>query len=315
MDTPTTPANSSRFRRKPKNPDGRMPLMDHIRELRTRLIKAVLGVIAGAIIGYIFYRDIFTFLTHPICDLTGVRGVGQPTPGCRSGLLTTTGVLGPFSLALKIALFSGLILASPVWLYQVWAFLAPGLYRNEKKFFYLFIGAGIPLFLGGAALAYALLPEAFKVLLGLTPGQVSNNITTDSYLTFVTRLVLVFGLSFELPVVLVMLNLSGALSAARMRRWWRGIIFGIFVVAATLVPTGDPITMCLLAVPMCVLFGVALLIAAAHDRRKAAARAADPDARLSDDEASRVDLTPSRIDDTEPPERSEQRVNGFTDST
>lgn len=241
----------------------RMPLLEHIRELRTRLIRGLIGIVAASVGGFVFYNEIIDVLISPVCD-SGVAGVADG----ECGALVITGVIGPLALQLKLALFFGLVVASPVWLWQLWAFLAPGLHRNEKRWTYMFVGAGAPLFMLGAALSYLLLPLAVRILLDFAPADVANLLPLDEYLNFVLRMILVFGISFELPLVLVMANLAGLVSAARIRSWWRGMIFGIFVFAAAATPTGDPYTMCALALPMTVLYGLAVVLTTVLDRRR-----------------------------------------------
>lgn len=242
----------------------RMPLVEHLRELRNRLIKALLAVGAGAILGWVLYNPIVHALIRPVCQ-ANVHGVATG----RCGALVVTGVVGPFSLQIKVALFAGLAIACPVWLYQLWAFLAPGLHRHEKRWAYGVVAVGVPLFALGAGLAYLILPTAVRVLLGLAPADVHNQVPLDDYLNFVLRMLFVFGISFELPLILVLANLAGILSAKRIRSWWRGMVFGIFVFAAVATPTGDPGTMSAMAVPMVVLYGIAVGITTMVDRRRA----------------------------------------------
>jgi sec-independent protein translocase protein TatC len=220
--------------------EGRMPLIEHLRELRSRLIRASLAIVAGSVVAWFAYNHIIEVLIRPVCN-AGAAGVSNT----RCGPVVVSSVLGPLSLQLKVSLYGGLLIASPVWLYQLWAFLAPGLHRNEKRWTYAFVGSGVPLFLMGAGAAYLLLPKAVRVLLGFTPGGVGNIVPLDDYLDFVLRMLLVFGLAFELPLVLVVANLAGLLSARRIASWWRGIVFGIFVFAAAATPTGAfPIAVC-----------------------------------------------------------------------
>jgi sec-independent protein translocase protein TatC len=249
--------------------DGRMPLVEHLRELRSRLVRGSLAIVAGSILAWFFYEPIITVLIDPVCS---AGAVGVSNASC--GPVVVSSVLGPLSLQLKVSLFGGLLLASPVWLYQLWAFLAPGLHRNEKRWTYAFVGVGVPLFLAGAGLAYFILPKAIRVLLDFTPGGVGNLIRLDEYLDFVLRMLLIFGLAFELPLVLIVANLAGLLSGRRIRSWWRGMVFGIFVFAAAATPTGDPLTMIGLAVPMILLYGVAVVVAVFVDRARRR-RAAD----------------------------------------
>ncbi len=277
-----------------------MPLSEHIRELRGRLIKSVLAVLVTSGVGFAFYQPILRVLLRPGCVDTAIKGVGTPSASCKNGVFIVNGVLSGLTLELKVALFAGLILACPIWLYQLWAFLAPGLHKHEKRYGLGFTGAAVPLFVGGAALAYAIMPTALGILFHFVPSQASAAIPIEDYLKFVLRLIVVFGLSFEMPLVLVALNMVGVLSAARIRSWWRGMVFGIFVFAAVVIPTGDPFTMTLLAVPMCVLFFVALGVATLNDRRRERRAAAAPDAQLADDEASPLDLRPEPVSRPEP---------------
>jgi len=247
----------------PVDAEGRMPLIEHIRELRTGVIRGVLAICAGTVLAWFFYEPIIDVLIRPVCH-PGVRGVS----GSDCGPLVVTDVLGPLSLQLKVSLSAGILLSSPAWLYQLWAFLAPGLHRNEKRWTYVFVAAGVPLFLAGAAASYWLLPKAIAVLLGFTPGAVGNLIPVDTYLNFVLRMLLVFGLSFELPLILIVANLAGVLSGRRIASWWRGMVVGIFGFAAVATPTGDPLTMAALAAPLCLLYGVATAIALFVDRTR-----------------------------------------------
>jgi sec-independent protein translocase protein TatC len=279
--------------RRPVDDEGRMPFIEHVRELRSRLFKSVLAVVATTVIAYFFYKQLFDFLTGPACHIK-VRGVGQGS----CPVLVFHGVLSPFSLQLKVSLAVGLLAASPIWLYQLWAFLAPGLHRNEKRYTVAFVATGVPLFLAGTALCYVLLPKALQILLGgFTPGQASNSLDPNEYLMFVIRMALVFGLSFELPLILLMLNFVGILSAKRMLGWWRMMVLGIAVFAAVATPTGDPLTMSILAVPMVALYFGAVLLAALNDRRRGRRELESGYGQVSDDEASVVDTRPSRLDD------------------
>jgi sec-independent protein translocase protein TatC len=265
----------------PSNPDGRMPLMEHIRELRNRVLKAMAGILAGAIVGWIFYDPIWRVLQHPYCQIPQSNRLnGQ----CA---LTTTGILDPFVLRIKICVIIGLVIASPIWLYQLWAFVAPGLYQRERRWTYVFMAGAIPLFAAGAFLAYVTLDKGLGILLGFTPEHVVPLVTITSYLSYAVAMLLIFGVTFELPLFVVVLNLAGVLTHARIKKWRRTLLFGIFVFAAVATPSQDPFTMLALALPTVVLFEVAEVIAYVHDRRKAARP--DPYANLSDDEASPLD--------------------------
>jgi sec-independent protein translocase protein TatC len=274
----------------------RMPLMEHIRELRSRLIKSALAIIVAGIIGFIYYRHIVNVLETPICNIKSIHGVGQPSKDCKNGVLVLIGVSTPLTLAFKIAMFSGIVLAAPVWMYQLWAFLAPGLYKKEKKYSLTFIGAAIPLFAAGATLCYIFFPTILRVLMGFVPSGVAAQLPLDTTLVFFLRMMVVFGASFVLPLILVLFNFIGILSGERMRKSWRVVVLAIFVFSAIAVPTGDPIGMSVLAIPICLLYFGAIGIALANDKRRAARQAADPIHQLSPDEASPLDLTPAPIE-------------------
>ena len=274
-----------------------MPLADHLRELRNRLVKSLLAI--GAICGlsFIFYQRIIAFLERPLHKVVGctITSGQQMPPGKHCAVLAISGLLGPFSILLNVGLLVGVVLATPIWLYQLWAFLAPGLHQHEKKYARWFVGAGVPLFLGGACLAYVILPTTAKVLIDLTPDKVTNILPLDNYLNLLERMIIVFGLSFELPLLLVMLNLAGVLSGRRMLGWWRWMIMGITVFAAIATPSTDPLTMLALAAPITALFFIAIGFSLINDRRKA--RRADDG--LSPDEASELDLTPQDLPSVE----------------
>jgi sec-independent protein translocase protein TatC len=272
-----------------------MPLVEHLRELRGRLVKSVVAIAAGAVVGFAFYDRIFDFLKAPACD---IKADITPIHEGDCGVLTVSGLLNPFSLQLKVSLIAGLIIASPVWLYQLWAFVAPGLHKREKRWSLAFVGTGVPLFLAGALAVYWIMPKAVGILLSFTPEDVANNVFLTEYLDFVLRMILVFGLAFELPLILAILSLAGVVDAPKLRSWWRVAIFVIFVFAAIATPTGDPLTMTTLAAPMIFLYFGSVGFAMIVDRRRS--RAGSP-GDWSDDQASPLDATPSRIDESPAP--------------
>lgn len=275
----------------------RMPLGEHIRELRNRLIKAALAIIVGAIIGFVFRTHVLHLLEGPVCSVKGVTGVAQKTPQCPNGALVFQGPTAQVNLSFKIAMYVGIVLGSPVWLYQVWAFLAPGLYKKEKKYSLSFIGAAVPLFAGGVVVCYYLFPLIMQVLLSFLNGTgAATLLDASQYMTFVLQMMMVFGVAFVLPLVLVLFNFIGILSSKAMRKWWRGIILAIFIFGAIAVPTGDPFGMSALAIPICILYGAAVGISELNDRRRARRRAAMPGANLSPDEASELDLSPEQVE-------------------
>jgi sec-independent protein translocase protein TatC len=309
-------------RTKEKDPEGRLPLAEHLRELRNRLAKAVLAIVIGAVVAAFFYRDIIDLLTEPIqrsvgCTKSFTELAQQKEGAC--GNITVEGLLGPFTLMIKVALTAGVVIASPVWLYQLWAFVAPGLHKHEKRYSMAFVAAGFPLFLAGAYFSYHVLPAAASVLIDFTPVGAVNLLPLDDLLNLVTRMVIVFGLSFEMPLLLVMLNLTGMVTGRRMLGWWRGMILGVTVFAAFATPTVDPISMLSLAAPIVLLYFLATGFALMNDRRRRLREAEGP----ADDEASELDLTPEEVGEVEPvtphrtlPEQTgTERVNGYDDVT
>jgi sec-independent protein translocase protein TatC len=263
----------------------RMPLMEHLRELRNRLVKAMLGLLVGTIIGWIVFTPVWEFLKEPYCSLPASHALEQGK--CT---LVVNGIFSSFFLRLKIGFIIGVVISSPVWLYQLWAFVAPGLYKRERRWTYVFLGAALPLFAVGVALAYVTVDKGLSLFLGFTPKDVAALITVDHYLGYVLAMLLIFGLTFELPLFVVVLNLAGVLTSDRIHKSQRMIVFGIFVFAAVATPSADPFTMLALALPTVLLFEIAAFLAFLNDRRKG--RRPDEDAGLSDDEAA-----PLRLDD------------------
>ncbi|MCB0914090.1 MAG: twin-arginine translocase subunit TatC [Actinobacteria bacterium] len=262
---------------------GAMTLTEHLRELRSRLFKSALAIVVGMVVAWIFYDPIYAFLSEPITKV-----IEQAQSEGRDIQVVVLGVTDPFTLKLKVSAMAGLVLSGPVWLYQLWRFVTPGLHKNERRTAYLFVGFGFPLFLAGIAMAYLVLPKGLDLLFGFTPENVGNYVEVSKYLTFFLRTALVFGLGFLLPLVLVALNVVGILSGKRLLSWWRGIIFGVFLFAAVATPSGDPITMFVLALPMLILVGSAIGFSFLNDRRRAR-RGSEPDYDTwGDDETSPI---------------------------
>jgi sec-independent protein translocase protein TatC len=308
-------------RKQQKDPEGRMPLAEHLRELRNRLLKAVVAIIVVTVVALIYYKQIAEFLTGPVIDSVGCKkgeGLGgEHTKPCAD--FSANGLLAPFTIMLKVGLMTGFVVSSPVWLYQLWAFLAPGLHNHEKKYALGFVAAGVPLFLTGAWLAYAVLPTTAGALVGLTPEDWVNLFPADEFFDIVTRMVIVFGLAFELPLLLVLLNFGGVITGRRMLGWWRGMVVGITVFAAVATPSTDPLSMLALAGPIWVLYFGAVGFSLLNDGRRRRRELSAPD----DDEASELDLTPEDIGDVEtvsaapslPQQTTTDRVNGYDDVT
>lgn len=277
--SPGRAAGPPRGRRK-QNPEARMSLVDHIRELRNRLIKVAAALAVATIVGWLVFHPVWHFLEGPYCKLPEAHRTGLGS-GCK---LFVNGLFDGFFLQLKVAFVVGLLISSPVWLYQIWAFVAPGLYARERRWAYGFVGAAVPLFALGAFFSYLAMSNGLRFLLSLVPGGVDPLITVNTYLSYTMAMLLIFGIAFEVPLIVVMLNLARVLTHARFRKWRRLIIFGVFLFAAAAVPAPDPFSMLILAIPCVALVEAAEVVIWANDRRRA--RRPDPYAGLADDEMS-----------------------------
>jgi sec-independent protein translocase protein TatC len=257
------------------NPDGRMSVLDHLRELRRRVIIAAIVVAVGAVLGWYLYPHTLSFLKGPYCSVPYKYRFPGNDSNPKDCDLIYTGVLDGFTTRLKVAVISGAIFTAPVWLYQIWGFITPGLKKNERKYTVIFIAASTLLFAAGVTLAYLVLSKGISVLVRQAGSGTVAFLTVNNYLSFVTLLLTVFGLAFELPLLVVMANFAGVLPARLLRKSQRIAIFLIFLFAAVATPSTDPFTMCAMAVPMCLLFEGAVVIAVIHDKRKAARKALD----------------------------------------
>jgi sec-independent protein translocase protein TatC len=258
-----------------------MSLQEHLRELRTRLFKASVSILIGTVIAWVFYPQIFAILSQPVNAI-----VEQAQANGRDVRLVLGGVADAFVLQIKVSVVTSLLVTAPLWIYQLWRFITPGLYKKEKLRAYLFAGVATPLFVSGAVLAYIFLPVGLNILFGFTPLGVGNYVPVDRYLSFFLRMVLVFGISFLAPLFIVMLNIFDMLEAKAITSRWRLVILIVFAFSAIATPTGDPVNMSLLAIPVLLLISIATGIAWVNDRRRARKRAEDPVLGLSDDEAS-----------------------------
>ena len=258
-----------------------MSLIEHLRELRSRLFKASLAIVIGTVVAWSFYPQIFEILSQPVNVI-----VEQAQANGRDVRLVLGGVADAFVLQIKVSVVTSMLITAPIWIYQLWRFITPGLYRKEKLRAYLFAGVATPLFISGAVLAYIFLPIGLKLLFGFTPLGVGNYVPVDRYLSFFLRMVLVFGISFLAPLFIVMLNMFDVLEAKAITSRWRVVVLSVFAFSAIATPTGDPVNMTLLAAPVLLLISIATFIAWLNDKRRARARASDPVLGLSDDEAS-----------------------------
>jgi sec-independent protein translocase protein TatC len=262
----------------PVGPDGRMALSDHLRELRARVLRVALVTIIALGVALYFFDFLYELVYGPYQDAAEQLAEGTT-------FATTSGAAGGLMLYLKLSGFAALVVTAPYWLYQIWAFILPGLHAHERKWSRVFVMVAGPLFLAGVLLGYLTLPKGLEVLIGLNPEGVTNLVDFNEYLQFFTRTLLVFGIAFEIPVFVVMLNLAGVVSGKSLGAHRPWIIVGIFIFAAVATPSADPFTMTFMAVPMVILFLISEVIARAHDRRKAARSA---NAGLSPDELSPI---------------------------
>lgn len=247
-------------KRTPEEAEQVMTLTAHLAELRNRLLIAIVAIVLGAVVGLIYYKPLVDALIDPYLKATDQLD----TPP----VVAISTITGPLTFQLLIGLVVGVVIASPVWLLQIWRFVTPGLVTKERRWAVIFSLTAGPLFFAGALLAYFVLPVGLEVLLGFTPEGVTNFNDLGVYLQFILRMLLVFGVAFELPVFLVLLNFAGVVTGNRLGSWRRGAIFGIFVFAAVATPTGDPVTMLLLATPMWLLFEAAVVICKLRDKRR-----------------------------------------------
>ncbi|MBB6348327.1 twin-arginine translocase subunit TatC [Nonomuraea muscovyensis] len=262
--------------------------MDHLRELRNRLLIATAALVVGVVIGWIFFDPVWEFVKAPYCETDQAKMLRDNT--CT---LVFSGIFQSFFLTLKVSALVGVIASSPVWLYQVWAFVTPALYRNEKRYSVAFMALAIPLFLLGAALAYIVMDTSLAILLGFAPSDAVAAVQIDEYVSYVLIMLVIFGVSFELPLLLVFLNVIGVLPRATVKKHRRTVIFGMFVFGAIITPGGDPITMMALAAPMIILYFVAEGFMYLREKR---APSGEDFSHLADDEASELpeDSGPAR---------------------
>jgi sec-independent protein translocase protein TatC len=245
--------------------DGTMTLFEHLRELRYRLVVSILAIIVGMVVAWFFRYDLLDILQRPYFQAIEALKVRHPDAVTS---LVNINLTSPLTLSLKVSALAGAIVTAPFWLYQLWAFIVPGLLAKEKKWALIFIAAATPMFLGGVIVAYFVLPKAITVLLSFTQSGVTNLQDINAYLSFLLRLMVVFGLGFLIPLVVLMLNIVGVITAKQMAKYRSLVIFGTFVFGAVATPSTDPFSMLAIAAPMALLFLAAELIARILDRRK-----------------------------------------------
>ena len=249
-------------RRRAGRPDpGSMTLVEHLGELRSRLLKAVLALAVGAVAGFVLYDTALDGLVQPYCDL---KRASDAAADCR---LLVTDPLESFSIRLKLGGYLGLLLASPVIFWQLWRFVTPGLEDRERRYAVPFVASSISLFVAGAYLALWTFPKTLDFFAAIGGDQLELFYTPSKYLGLLTIMMLIFGLSFEFPVLLVFLQLAGVVRPERLVRWRRYAIIAIFVFGAVITPSGDPVTLLAMAIPMYGFYEAAIVIGRAIGRR------------------------------------------------
>ena len=271
--------------RRPRHPDdARMTLTEHLEELRARLVKSAAALIVGIVLAFLWFGPILRFVEHPYCALPARY---RFPPGDGSCTLYVTGVMDQFTVRMRVAMWAGAILSSPVWLWQLWAFVTPGLHPRERRWAVPFLVSSISLFVAGAAFSYYTLQNGLRFLLGIGGHGLQAVLTVDKYLNFVTLMLLAFGVSFEFPLLMIFLNIVGVTPTKKLRQWRRAMFFGLSVFAAVITPSQDPFTFLAMWLPLCLMYEVVIVFARLRDRarRKRGLGEHDTD-QWSDDETS-----------------------------
>lgn len=270
------------FRANPQHPsgeDGRMALADHLRELRARLLRSVLALVLALVVALFFYDQLFNLIYEPFATAQ------KRLQGKVDTIATINGAAGPLMLQLKLCGVAAIVATSPYWLYQIWAFIVPGLHPHEKHWTRLFAAVAGPLFIVGVCVGYYVLPKGLTVLIGFAGDKLQSLVDFGEYFSFFSRMLLVFGIAFEIPLFVVLLNLAGIVSGKALGNHRPWIVVGTFVFAAVATPSTDPFSMLMLAIPMTVLFLISEVIARLVDRRR---RKVSYDG-FADDEASSIE--------------------------
>ena len=279
------------FRATPQSPvgaDGTMALADHLRELRARVLRSVVVVTIGMVLGLFFFNQLLELVLDPY------EQARAQLPGVDTEAYIK-GAGGPLLLHLKLAGIAGVVLTSPYWLYQIWAFILPGLHSNERKWTRVFAAVAGPLFALGVATGYYVLPKGLEVLIGFTPGQLANLVEFGEFFSFFTRMLLVFGIAFEIPLFVVLLNLAGIVRGRQLAEHRPWIVVGTFIFAAVATPSTDPFSMLMLALPMTLLFFVSEVVTRGIDKRRDRAARDHLGGDVGDDEISPLDETREEI--------------------
>ncbi|QGU01992.1 Sec-independent protein translocase protein TatC [Corynebacterium kalinowskii] len=296
---------TARKQKKRRNDDGAMTLVEHIQELRRRLLISIAALALGTVLGFIWYQHSFfglmslgEILRGPYCQLDpSIRADFSPDGSCK---LLATAPFEMFMLRLKVGALAGTVLASPVWLAQIWGFITPGLMKNERRWTFTFVSIAVLLFVAGAGLAYFVMAYGLEMLLQIGDETQITALSGERYYSFFLALLLVFGVSFEVPLIIIMLNIAGVLEYEAIKDKRRIIIMSLFVFAAFMTPGQDPMSMLALACALVVLVEIAMQFAKFNDKRRAKNR---PDwLEEDDDHASKMDLGPGGVDGPAPVE-------------
>jgi sec-independent protein translocase protein TatC len=245
--------------------DGQMTLVEHLTELRTRLIKCVVAVVVGGVLAFVLYEPIFDFLVAPYKDIATAETSLTP-----NGELLQTDPLEGFGIRMKLAAYGGIAFAMPVLLWQIWRFVTPGLYPHERRYAIPFVVSALVLFVLGAGLAYWTLPRALDFLIDIGGDDLITAFAPGKYFQLITYMMLAFGVGFEFPILLVFLQLAGIVSADTLRSWRRYAIVGITILVAVITPSGDPFSMLALSLPMILFYELSIIVGRVVARRRAA---------------------------------------------
>jgi sec-independent protein translocase protein TatC len=245
------------------SPEQGMTLVEHLTELRHRLIICVVAVALGVVAGFILYEQIFDVLIQPYKDIADNHET------LTGGRLLQTDPLEGFSIRMRTSVYAGIAFAMPVLLWQIWRFVSPGLYANEKRYALPFVVSALALFVLGATLAYFTLPRAFDFLIDIGGEGFVTGYTAGKYFRLITYMMLAFGVGFEFPIVLIFFQMAGIVETDTLRRARRFAIVGICILVAVITPSGDPISMLMLSLPMVLFYEIAILIGAFIGRRQA----------------------------------------------
>ena len=244
-----------------KDKERRMTLGSHLRELKNRLAWSAIFIVAGTVVGWFLFDPVFNILQQPLKDVAAERGIDAS--------VNFTTVVSAFDLRIQLSIFLGVILTAPIWLWNLWAFVAPGLKAKEKRYAYGFMFSSLPLFLAGTYLAWSNLPGFVVALIGFTPEGSTNVINAADYVLFAIRVLLIFGLAFVMPVVLVLMNFAGLTTGKSILKGWRVAILVIAIIAALATPVAEPMTMLVMMIPLTMLYFSAVGVAMLNDKRRA----------------------------------------------